>query len=179
MGRHSVPGTAVRKGQADAFDLLSLSWSTSREPKGGTLDSLSLMCRVDSSTPLILALVQSNDSVDAGLTSLRSTGQDDVEVVRMSLGGARVTSLQFSGSEDEGQTESLPLEYRSLSLGVTRMSPEGVPLDTVQYGYDCNDPTHAADLVRAASVKVSSSMPQDYGIDRTREGAEYPNRREV
>jgi type VI protein secretion system component Hcp len=143
-----IPGEDAHEGGSGDIALQSMSWSTGRSAGGDFSESCAVTKSTDSTTPRLLALLRSGQPVQAEIVSLGSWPDDDdaeqSELMVITLGDARVTSLSLHASEDGTPYEELEFSYQSMGMSVRPRAVQGATQKPVTFGYEVQPPAPPA-----------------------------------
>lgn len=130
--------TAVK--QEGAIDVLSWSWGesngTARTGRGtlpkACIQDLHFVKEVDSSSPALIMKSVLGEVIPTAVLVIRTTGDNPVEYVRVTMKNVLVTSFQTGGSSGFGSlSESVSLHFESLEFQYQKQKdgrPDGSPI---------------------------------------------------
>jgi len=120
--------TGVIKGESqddqhkDEIQVLRWSWGMQQKPSIGggtatgkaTINDLKIVKRVDKASTALMAALRTNEEIQKGVLTLRKAGGSQLEFLKITIEGGRVTGLSIEAGDPAGGVELL--EHVSLSF---------------------------------------------------------------
>jgi len=131
-----APGESVAFGGEGAVDILGWSWGGVRSDSSLALEGLTVTKFIDSASPKLFEYFVTNQSFEANMAVSRSAGDSRSEYLRITLEGAKVTSIANSGAAgDDRAIENVTLLFGQATYAYTPQNSDGSTGTTISYTF--------------------------------------------
>ena len=142
-----VEGDCSVKGHEGQIDIMSSSWGASNPTSvvhgggsgtsTGTIHDLSLVKRVDASSPELFSKVMLGTHFDSATLFVRKvTGDTDLDYMQYEMTHVFITSVNQSCAPDQHGMESVSLSYEKFKQIYTPQNTDGSPGSAKECGWD-------------------------------------------
>ncbi len=137
-----IKGESVDSKHKDAIDVMSWSWGTStgtgRVRKGAQpaacVQDLHVTKFTDASTPGLIMNGVSGDVAQTAVLTVRKSGGDQQEFLRLTMRNVSVVSFQTGGSEgSQIPMDAVTLHFESMTGEYIKQKPDGSSGDTIKW----------------------------------------------
>ncbi|HEY7120302.1 MAG TPA: type VI secretion system tube protein Hcp [Tepidisphaeraceae bacterium] len=142
----NIPGESADAKHKDEIDVLAFNWgadalgSTGTGGGGGAgkaqLEELHLVSRVSKASPKLMQAVAAGTHIADALLTVRKSGKDQVEFLKVDLDDAVVSSYQLSTAHDGTLLEEYTLDFRRIDVQYQPTNSDGSPQTPIEVRAD-------------------------------------------
>ena len=113
-----IPGESTDDKHKNEIDVLSFHWGISRDQRGrAQVEDFQVVKYVDAATPLLFDAVCSGQHVDDALFSVRRTGKEQQDFLKIRFEGVLVSSVTPAGTAGtDALMEQVSLDFQSAEI---------------------------------------------------------------
>ena len=110
-----IKGESPDQQHKDEIEVLSWSWGMQAKPSlhtGGpsgkaTINDLRIVKRIDSASTALMQALRTNEQIQKAVLTLRKAGKSQLEYLKITIEGGRVTALTIDAGDSTGSAEAL------------------------------------------------------------------------
>lgn len=135
-----IKGESHDSKHIDEIEISSFSWGVSQQGAFGagggggagkvSVHDISIMKRLDKSTPLLMLSCASGQHIKTGLITVRKAGEKPLEYLKIKLEDILISSVQISGNLN-GTPDAVTLDFKKMTFSYYPVSSSGVVLAPV------------------------------------------------
>jgi type VI secretion system secreted protein Hcp len=131
----NIPGDSAVNNHANDIDVQTFTWGMTNSAgtaTGAKFTNLTITKFIDPASPLLMSAAAAGTSLGTIVLFAEKPGPSPFEYVRLTIGGAKVTSLKQTGDRASGILETVGLAYTKLTLRYAKQSQDGSIGTTIQ-----------------------------------------------
>ncbi len=140
----AIKGESQDKQHGGEIDILGWSWgmqapaniSSGAAAGRATVHELKILKKVDSASTALMSALRTNETIVKAVLTLRKSGYKQVEYLKITIEGGRVTALTLEGGDSSGGSEvveRVSFSFNKITVDYVPQGNDGQPLGGMSF----------------------------------------------